>query len=284
MSAFAWVVMTALLGAIPCGGPSPRPEAAVPRSEGASPVAGGALRLSLNIPAFRLDASVDGYPVRSYPVAVGTRRYPTPTGSFLVDQVVWNPWWIPPESDWAKDEKPTPPGPANPVGKVKLRFRSLYFLHGTPFESSIGKAASHGCVRMTNRDAVDLARLVHRHTLPEVPGARLEALGGESRETVEVPLLDPVPLEIVYETVEVRDGWMEIHPDVYGKAGGGTRERAVQALLARGYAAADLDGARLDSLLARGRESHVRVPVDSLVARPPPGSADAMAGHPRRIP
>jgi len=272
MSAIAGVVMIALLGAIPCSDSSRGPEATVRRGEAKSAIASGTLRLSLNIPAFRLDVSVDGYPVRSYPVAVGTRRYPTPTGSFLVDLVVWNPWWIPPESDWAKDERPTPPGPDNPVGKVKLRFRGLYFLHGTPFESSIGKAASHGCVRMANRDAVDLARRVHAHALPEVPRARLDALGREWRETLEVPLLDPVPLEIVYETVEVRDGWMEIHPDVYGKVGGGTRERVVQALLARGYAAADLDGTRLDSLIARGRKSHARIPVDSLVARPAPGS------------
>jgi lipoprotein-anchoring transpeptidase ErfK/SrfK len=99
------------------------------------------ISLALNVPAFRLDVMEDGERTRSYAVAVGSIEYPTPRGQYAITRVEWNPWWIPPESDWARDEKPTPPGPANPMGRVKLHFRPTYYLHGTPSERSIGSAA-----------------------------------------------------------------------------------------------------------------------------------------------
>ncbi len=64
----------------------------------------------------------------------------------------------PPASAWAKKEQPMPPGPGNPMGRVKLNFRPLYFLHGTPVPSSMGSAALHGCIRMHIADAIALAR------------------------------------------------------------------------------------------------------------------------------
>jgi hypothetical protein len=83
------------------------------------------LRLALNIPAFRLDVYVNGELERSFPVAVGMPRYPTRAGHFAVVRVVWNPWWQPPASDWAKKEHLTPPGPNNPMGRVKLFYQEL---------------------------------------------------------------------------------------------------------------------------------------------------------------
>jgi lipoprotein-anchoring transpeptidase ErfK/SrfK len=53
------------------------------------------------------------------------------------------------------------PGPNNPVGVVWIDLsKEHYGIHGTPEPSSIGKSESHGCVRMTNWDALELARLV----------------------------------------------------------------------------------------------------------------------------
>ena len=114
------------------------------------------IRLELNIPAFRLDVHQDGQPVRSFTVAVGMRQYATPTGDFAITTIVWNPTWYPPPSDWARNETVTPPGPSNPMGRVKLAIGNAYFLHGTPAVSSLGKAASHGCVRMSVPDVIEL--------------------------------------------------------------------------------------------------------------------------------
>ena len=91
---------------------------------------------------------------RTFPVATGTTTYPTPLGRFRI-VVKWkNPWWYPPDSPWAKDKKPIPPGPGNPLGTRWMGISSPGVgIHGTPEPGSIGYSVSHGCVRMRIRDA-----------------------------------------------------------------------------------------------------------------------------------
>ncbi len=87
--------------------------------------------------------------VRSFKVATGRSEYPTPLGRFEVVNKQANPWWYPPASDWAKDSKPIPPGPSNPLGTRWMGISAPYVgIHGTPNAASIGYSASHGCVRM----------------------------------------------------------------------------------------------------------------------------------------
>jgi lipoprotein-anchoring transpeptidase ErfK/SrfK len=87
--------------------------------------------------------------VRQFAVATGQKIYPTPLGRFQI-VVKWkNPWWYPPASPWAKGEKPTPPGPNNPLGTRWMGIDSPGVgIHGTPQDGSIGYSLSHGCVRM----------------------------------------------------------------------------------------------------------------------------------------
>ena len=86
---------------------------------------------------------------RTFGVATGAARYPTPLGKFEI-VVKWrNPWWYPPASDWAKDAKPIPPGPGNPLGTRWMGISSpAVGIHGTPDPASIGYSVSHGCIRM----------------------------------------------------------------------------------------------------------------------------------------
>ncbi|MGH3104347.1 MAG: L,D-transpeptidase family protein [Gaiellaceae bacterium] len=86
---------------------------------------------------------------RTFGVATGQQRYPTPLGRFSI-VVKWrNPWWYPPDSDWAKDEKPIPPGPGNPLGTRWMGISAPGVgIHGTPDPGSIGYSVSHGCIRM----------------------------------------------------------------------------------------------------------------------------------------
>ena len=88
--------------------------------------------------------------VRRFGVATGEAKYPTPLGSFSIATKQMNPWWIPPpDSDWAKDAKPIPPGPGNPLGTRWMGLTApLVGIHGTPDAASIGYSASHGCIRM----------------------------------------------------------------------------------------------------------------------------------------
>lgn len=86
---------------------------------------------------------------RTFDVATGLPQYPTPLGSFRI-VVKWrNPWWYPPASEWARDAKPIPPGPGNPLGTRWMGLSApLIGIHGTPDAASIGYSASHGCIRM----------------------------------------------------------------------------------------------------------------------------------------
>lgn len=103
--------------------------------------------------------------VKQYDIAVGTKSHPTPGGRYTVRHIVWNPSWAPPNSGWAKGKKATgPDDPKNPMRAVKIFFREPdFYIHGTDNEDSIGHAASHGCIRMTAADAVELARYLMEH-------------------------------------------------------------------------------------------------------------------------
>ena len=88
-------------------------------------------------------------PVRTFQVATGQSRYPTPLGRFAVIVKWKNPWWYPPAAPWAQGEKPTPPGPGNPLGTRWMGISSPGVgIHGTPEAGSIGYSLSHGCIRM----------------------------------------------------------------------------------------------------------------------------------------
>jgi len=91
---------------------------------------------------------------RSFRVATGQSVYPTPLGRFRV-VVKWrNPWWYPPNSRWARGQKPIPPGPNNPLGTRWMGISSPGVgIHGTPNPASIGYSVSHGCIRMYISDA-----------------------------------------------------------------------------------------------------------------------------------
>ena len=88
-------------------------------------------------------------PWRTFGVAVGQSSYPTPLGRYSI-VVMWrNPWWYPPDSDWAAGADPIPPGPGNPLGTRWMGLSaSGVGIHGTPDAASIGYSASHGCIRM----------------------------------------------------------------------------------------------------------------------------------------
>ncbi|EAW38461.1 L,D-transpeptidase [Lyngbya sp. PCC 8106] len=93
--------------------------------------------------------------VASYPVAVGKPGWETPTGQFQVIQMVENPTW---QNPWTGEV--SSPGPNSALGLRWIGFwtdgKDTIGFHGTPTVNSIGRAASHGCVRMRNEDVVAL--------------------------------------------------------------------------------------------------------------------------------
>jgi murein L,D-transpeptidase YcbB/YkuD len=221
-------------------------------------------RLVLNVPATRLDVWRGDSLLRSFRVAVGSRAFPTPIGEFQVTELTWNPWWVPPPSDWAKNEKTQPPGPHNNMGRVKIRFGPTLYLHGTPYTSSIGQAASHGCVRMRNRDAIELGQLVLTLAGPELEAELLDALIRDTTATQRVQLDCSVPLSVRYDVAEVRDSALEVHPDVYRRAVN-VRTAALAALNAHGIAESEIDIERLDRFLRERAGPHARIALRELL-------------------
>lgn len=96
--------------------------------------------------------------VKTYRIAVGAVGLETPAGLYAIQNKAVDPVWNVPNSDWAGDLAGTsvPPGPSNPL---KARWMGIYAgagIHGTDSVSSLGTAASHGCIRMAVPDVIDL--------------------------------------------------------------------------------------------------------------------------------
>jgi lipoprotein-anchoring transpeptidase ErfK/SrfK len=109
-----------------------------------------------------------------YPATIGSADLPSPTGETKVLGIAKNPkYHYSPELDFkgAPDRKLViAPGPNNPVGVIWIDLeKEGYGLHGTPEPAQIGKESSHGCVRLTNWDALELGQLA-RAGLPVIFG------------------------------------------------------------------------------------------------------------------
>jgi lipoprotein-anchoring transpeptidase ErfK/SrfK len=139
-------------------------------------------RLIVSIPDRKIVLMIDGRVAKVYPVAVGKRSTPSPTGNFHIASRVRKPAWYQPG-------KVVGPGPANPLGTrwMGLGYKG-YGIHGTNMPNSIGKAASHGCIRMRIHDVEELFELVQLGDpveLVDEPSADLaKTLGESSSETV----------------------------------------------------------------------------------------------------
>ena len=107
-------------------------------------------RIVVSIPDRKLALIENGRVIKIYPTAVGAVASPTPSGTYKIVHRVANPTWYGPDTVVG-------PGKGNPVGTRWLGLdREGYGIHGTNNPRSIGKRASHGCVRMRNRDVEDL--------------------------------------------------------------------------------------------------------------------------------
>ena len=105
--------------------------------------------------------------LKTYTVAVGTAEYPTPTGRYVVQSMQKNPAWNVPQSEWAGDlAGQTIPGgdPRNPLVARWIGINGAVGFHGTASSGSLGTAASHGCIRMSPADVIDLFERVNTGT------------------------------------------------------------------------------------------------------------------------
>jgi lipoprotein-anchoring transpeptidase ErfK/SrfK len=115
----------------------------------------------------------DGQVKKVYAVAIGKPSTPSPVGTFTVMRRVKNPVY-------QHEGKTIQPGPANPVGTrwMGLNLKG-YGIHGTNEPRSIGKAASHGCIRMGKKDLEEMFEMVR-------VGDEVELIGQRNEETAQI--------------------------------------------------------------------------------------------------
>ncbi len=104
--------------------------------------------------------------VAQFPVTMGSSKDPLPLGWWRATTYAYlPPFHYQPDLFWdvadTKEEQKLPPGPNGPVGVAWLDLtKEHYGIHGTPEPSTIGRAESHGCIRMTNWDVLRLAQML----------------------------------------------------------------------------------------------------------------------------
>ncbi len=139
-------------------------------------------RVVVSIPDRKLAVLENDRVLRTFDIAVGAAHSPSPTGTFKVVNHITNPTWY-------YKGKVVGPGPGNPVGTRWIGLSAAgYGIHGTNAPGSIGKKASHGCIRLRNADVERLFELV-------AVGDQVELYG---ERTVEIASLFPAaPVTLV---------------------------------------------------------------------------------------
>lgn len=108
--------------------------------------------------------------LKRYRIAVGTSDHPTPLGNWRITAKKKDPTWYNPNQPWSEDMPPfIGPGADNPLGTRALYLNASGIrIHGTYLRNSIGRAASHGCIRMYREDSEEIFELVPVGTIVRV--------------------------------------------------------------------------------------------------------------------
>ncbi|HEX8852235.1 MAG TPA: L,D-transpeptidase [Pyrinomonadaceae bacterium] len=214
------------------------------------------IRITVNVPSFRLTLWQNGMEVKTYPIGVGLKEFPLVIGDRLAKEIIYNPSWIPPDSDWVTEMSGVSAGEVikasdkrNPLGKVKIPLGGGYLIHQAKGVGDLGRLVSHGCVRMLRSDLYDLAeKIIAARSLPVTP--RKIAQAKASLREMWVNLDAPLPVDIDYDTEVVEEGVLHLYPDVYGRKTA-TLERLRAELEASGVDTSSVGERTLQRMLAR---------------------------------
>ncbi|MDX6272202.1 MAG: L,D-transpeptidase ErfK/SrfK, partial [Acidobacteriota bacterium] len=230
------------------------------------------IEITVDVPAFRLTLWQKGKEVKTYAVGVGRKDFPISIGEKQASEIIWNPDWIPPNSEWVTGRKGVKAGevirasdPRNPLGKLKIPLGYGYLIHQAAAPTDLGNLVSHGCIRMLRTDLYDLAeKIVAARGLPV--SAKKIANAKVTKNTVVAKLDEPLAVDINYDTQVVEGGYLHLYPDVYER--GTNTVAALRAELeSSGVDASALDDATLKAMLARvnAKQKYV-VSVESITA------------------
>jgi lipoprotein-anchoring transpeptidase ErfK/SrfK len=230
------------------------------------------IKVTVDVPAFRLTLWQNGKEVKTYKIGVGMKKYPLVIGERKVEQIIWNPDWIPPDSEWVGERAGVSVGevikatdPRNPLGKMKMPLGGGYLIHEAHGVGDQGNLVSHGCVRMVRSDLYDLAeKIVAARQLPV--SSKKIANAKRTKNTLVAHLDDPLVVDINYDTHVVENGVLHLYADVYGR-GTNTVEQLRTELDEYGVDSSAADDATLKKMLALPtRQRQYVVSLESLKA------------------
>jgi L,D-transpeptidase ErfK/SrfK len=149
----------------------------------------------INIPEYRLYFFKGDDSIKVFPVCIGLPTWKTPSGEFSITHKIENPTWYMPDAIAEKEKvkkEIVPPGPLNPLGDLwigtDLRHTGI---HSTIIPMTIGRALSHGCVRLYPEDIEVLFPLTEVGMTGEV-------------------IYEPIKLTVWEDSV-----FLEVYPDIY---------------------------------------------------------------------
>lgn len=227
----------------------------------------GDIRITVNVPAFRLTMWQGDKEIKSTYVGVGRKNYPIPIGMRSAEKIILNPDWIPPNSEWVRKSSKIEPyeripadDPDNPLGKVKIPLGQAYLLHEAQSASDIGNLVSHGCVRVMRDDLFDLTSMIVKARNLSVSPAEIAAAKHNTDRRV-IDLNGDIPVDINYDTMVVENGILTIYPDVYERSVN-TVANLREELQKYGVDASAIDDATLNEMIGKvnGDEKFV-VPI-----------------------
>jgi len=230
------------------------------------------IEITVDVPAFRLTLWQNGKEIKTYAVGVGKKDFPISIGEKQASEIIWNPDWIPPNSEWVTGRKGVKAGevirasdPRNPLGKLKIPLGYGYLIHQAAATTDLGNLVSHGCIRMLRTDLYDLAeKIIAARDVPV--SAKKIANAKVTKNTVVAKLDKPLIVDINYDTQVVEGGYLHLYPDVYER-GTNTVAALRSELESSGVDASAIDDATLKGLLGRvkAKQKYV-VSVESLTA------------------
>jgi lipoprotein-anchoring transpeptidase ErfK/SrfK len=230
------------------------------------------IKITVDVPAFRLTLWQNGKEAKVYRIGVGMKKYPLAIGERKIEEIIYNPAWIPPDSDWVGEHAGVSVGevipasdPRNPLGKVKMPLGDGYLIHEAHGPGDQGNLVSHGCVRLVRADLYDLAdKIVAARSLPVT--AKQIARAKLTKKTLDVKLDAPLPIDINYDTQVVERGDLHLYADVYGR-GTNTIEQFRAELADYNVDQSSIDDATIKKLLSLPtRQRQYVVSLDSLKA------------------
>lgn len=234
----------------------------------------GDIRITINIPAFQLTLWQSGKEVKTYEIGIGRKEFQLPSGLRHARQIIFNPDWIPPDSEWVYEHDVEPgerveaDDPRNPLGKIKIPIGGGGILIHQAFkESDIGHLVSHGCARVRLPELYELIdKVIAARNLPDSKAQINRAKN--SKERFLIKLDTPLVVDISYDTHVVEGGVLYLYPDIYDQ-----KRNTVENLRAE-LKAAGVDDSRLDDKTLRQMLDRVTTKESFVVS-----VADIIAGR-----